>query len=75
METSDNNCGMDDKNVLVSELSLSPRLRNILRREGCVRVRDIGRYSRDSIIRFRNLGPKTYECVTGLESEYTIAKT
>ena len=61
METSDNNCGMDDKNVLVSELSLSPRLRNILRREGCVRVRDIGRYSRDSIIRFRNLGPKTYE--------------
>lgn len=61
METSDNNCSMDDENVLVSELSLSPRLRNILRREGCVRVRDIGRYSRDSIIRFRNLGPKTYE--------------
>lgn len=61
METSDNNCGMDDKNVLVSELSLSPRLRNILRREGCVRVRDIERYSRDSIIRFRNLGLKTYE--------------
>ncbi len=50
METSDNNCGMDDKNVLVSELSLSPRLRNILRREGCMRVRDIERYSRDSII-------------------------
>ena len=61
METSDNNCSTDAGNVLVSELSLSPRLRNILNRVGCVRIRDIEQYSKDSIIRFRNLGPKTYE--------------
>lgn len=61
METSDNNCSTDAGNVLVSELSLSPRLRNILNRAGCVKIRDIEQYSKDSIIRFRNLGPKTYE--------------
>ena len=53
MEISDNNCKFDGENVLISELSLSPRLRNILNRAGCVRIRDIEQYSKDAIIRFR----------------------
>lgn len=61
MEISDNNCKFDGENVLISELSLSPRLRNILNRAGCVRIRDIEQYSKDAIIRFRNMGEKTFE--------------
>lgn len=61
--------------IYVQELTMSKRLRNILDRNGIYELSMISRYSYEKIMRFRNMGAKTYAELRELCDKYEVPLT
>ena len=56
----------------IFKLDISPRLRNILRRNGILNMREAGKYTKYDYIRFRNMGEKTLQELVTICEQYGI---
>ena len=56
----------------IFKLDISPRLRNILRRNGILNLREAGKYTKYDYIRFRNMGEKTLQELVTICEQYGI---
>lgn len=56
----------------IFKLDISPRLRNILRRNGILNLREAGKYTKYDYIRFRNMGEKTIQELVTICEQYGI---
>lgn len=62
----------NDVTIFVEDLTMSTRLANILRHNGIYELSRLSRYPYSKIMKFRNMGPKTYEELKELCDKYQV---
>lgn len=58
--------------IRIDKIEMSLRLRQILSRNGCTNLENITKYSKESILKFRNMGSITYNELVQLCNTYNI---
>ena len=56
----------------IFKLDISPRLRNVLSRNGILDLRETGKYTKYDFIRCRNMGEKTLQELVTICEQYGI---